>query len=75
MQNHRLGAIPVPLASRDYERPVRPIARLNAALESRYRIEREIGEGGMAGVEAGGAEPVMRLPGPIFISVGDTWGY
>ena len=27
-----------------------PIARLNAALESRYRIEREIGEGGMATV-------------------------
>ena len=27
-----------------------PITRLNAALESRYRIEREIGEGGMATV-------------------------
>ena len=25
-----------------------PIARLNTALEGRYRIEREIGEGGMA---------------------------
>ena len=25
-----------------------PITRLNAALEGRYRIEREIGEGGMA---------------------------
>ena len=24
-----------------------PITRLNAALESRYRVEREIGEGGM----------------------------
>ena len=27
-----------------------PITRLNAALESRYRIERELGEGGMATV-------------------------
>ncbi len=27
-----------------------PVARLNAALESRYAIERELGEGGMATV-------------------------
>ncbi len=25
-----------------------PVTRLNAALEGRYRIERELGEGGMA---------------------------
>jgi serine/threonine-protein kinase len=27
-----------------------PITRLNAALEGRYRIERELGQGGMATV-------------------------
>ena len=27
-----------------------PITRLNAALEGRYRVEREIGEGGVATV-------------------------
>ena len=28
-----------------------PITRLNAALEGRYRVERELGEGGMARAE------------------------
>jgi len=27
-----------------------PVARLNGALESRYRVERQLGEGGMATV-------------------------
>ena len=27
-----------------------PVTRLNAALDGRYRVEREIGEGGMATV-------------------------
>ena len=30
-----------------------PITRLNAALEGRYRIESELGEGGMAGRRPG----------------------
>ncbi len=34
--------------------PPDPIAHLNAALEGRYRIESELGEGGMATVYLGG---------------------
>jgi len=34
----------------DRENPPDPITRLNAALEGRYRIESELGEGGRATV-------------------------
>ena len=39
-----------------------PITRLNAALEGRYRVEREIGEGGMAtgSAQGGGEGPQAR---------------
>jgi len=35
---------------RRVDTPPDPITRLNAALEGRYRIERQLGEGGMATV-------------------------
>ena len=46
--DHDLGC----LCSTHRTRPIndRPHTRLNAALEGRYRVEREIGEGGMATV-------------------------
>ena len=40
-----------------------PITRLNATLEGRYRIERELGEGGMA-----------RTVGAIYVSSLNKWG-
>ena len=38
------------------------ITRLNAALESRYTIQRELGEGGMATVYLARVEPVAARP-------------
>ena len=40
-----------------------PVTRLNAALEGRYAIERELGEGGMASICAE-ADPVGQLSAP-----------
>ena len=40
-----------------------PITRLNAALEGRYRVEREIGEGGIATVS--GQRPIRKRGGDI----------
>ena len=37
-----------------------PVARLNGALEGRYAIEREVGEGGMATVYTSGQLPVLE---------------
>ena len=48
-----LGTVPVNHLKQRVPRPCSvtdPITRLNAALEGHYRVEREIGEGGMATV-------------------------
>ncbi len=39
-----------------------PTERLNAALEGRYRIERELGEGGMATGRLGKMDEGKMLP-------------
>ncbi len=45
------------------ERMSDPITRLNSALEGRYRIERELGEGGVATVYL--AKDPNVEPGPV----------
>ncbi|MDH3206343.1 MAG: hypothetical protein OEO79_07015 [Gemmatimonadota bacterium] len=44
-----------------------PVERLNAALEGRYHIESELGEGGMATVGQGRAGDTRVLGGGRFV--------
>ncbi len=50
-----------------------PVARLNAALEGRYAIERELGEGGMATVYLAVAPVAARVRG-IYDESLNKWG-
>ncbi len=48
--DERLGGFEKLVSQPDFEPRPDPVPRLNAALEGRYSIERELGEGGMATV-------------------------
>ncbi len=49
-----------------------PVERLNAALEGRYAIERELGEGGMAMVLSDSFAPGSAPYEPIFDASGEA---
>ncbi len=45
-----------------------PVVRLNAALEGRYRIERELGEGGNWAVEGGDSGDLTDSSGAVSLA-------